>query len=220
MTDAVLMDMDGTLFDTEKLSFEGWKLAGEQLGYPMTAQQILDFRGRSRTENDRLFRSWFGEDAPYWELRKVRTSYMDDWMAKNGIPLKRGLFAMLRSFYAEGRKTCLATGTAREKAQSYWERSGILRYLDATICGDEVNNSKPDPEIFLRAAAKLELPSEHCFVIEDSPNGVEAARRAGCRIVIIPDLTPPTEAMTDAAEYVACNLIDAANYIQKGARNG
>lgn len=216
MTEAVLMDMDGTLFDTERLSLEGWRRAGQETGCPMTDEQILSFRGRSRTDNCALFQSWFGPDAPYRDARRIRTAYIQSFIAQNGVPLKPGLYEMLRTFRRLHLRTCLATGTARATAEGYWDRTEIRPYLDASVCGDEVVHAKPDPEIFLRAAAAVRTPPENCAVLEDSPNGVLAARRAGCTIVVIPDLTQPTPEMAESADFIVPSLRDAAELAERG----
>lgn len=215
MIHAVLMDMDGTLFDTEHLSTLGWLKAGRETGYPMTREQIWSFRGRGRDANCELFQSWFGPDAPYWEVRKVRTDYVEQWIAKNGVPLKPGLYEMLAYFKKAGLKTCLATGTARDAASGYWVKTKVLDYMDATLCGDEVTHTKPHPEMFLRAAKLVQTPPNECIVLEDSPNGSEAARRAGCHLIVIPDETPATPAMKDAADYVAKDLFDVMDYMKE-----
>ncbi len=217
MIRAVLMDMDGTLFDTEHLSTQGWLKAGRQMGYPMTKEQIWSFRGRGRDANCELFRRWFGPDAPYWAVRQVRTEYVEDWIARHGVPLKPGLYEMLEYFKESGLKTCLATGTAREAASGYWAKTKVLEYLDATLCGDEVVHTKPDPEMFLTAAKLVQTPPEECIVLEDSPNGAEAAKRAGCHLIVIPDETPATPAMEDAADYVADSLYDVVSYMKEHA---
>lgn len=217
MIRAVLMDMDGTLFDTEHLSTQGWLRAGRQMGYPMTKEQIWSFRGRGRDANCELFRRWFGPDAPYWAVRQVRTEYVEDWIARHGVPLKPGLYEMLEYFKESGLKTCLATGTAREAASGYWAKTKVLEYLDATLCGDEVVHTKPDPEMFLTAAKLVQTPPEECIVLEDSPNGAEAAKRAGCHLIVIPDETPATPAMEDAADYVADSLYDVVSYMKEHA---
>lgn len=217
MIRAVLMDMDGTLFDTEHLSTLGWLKAGREMGYPMTKEQIWSFRGRGRDANCELFRSWFGPDAPYWAVRQIRTDYVEHWIADHGVPLKPGLYDMLEYFQKAGLKTCLATGTAREAASGYWAKTRVLDYLDATLCGDEVTHTKPDPEMFLRAAGLVQTSPEECIVLEDSPNGAEAARRAGCHLIVIPDETPATPAMEKAADYVADSLYDVVKFMKEHA---
>ncbi len=209
------MDQDGTLLDTERLSTEGWYHAGQKMGYPMTKEQIWQFRGQSREDNCALFKSWFGPEALYWEVREVRTQYIWSYIDKYGVPLKEGLYEMLTSFRNQGLKTCLATGTARDAASKYWKEIDLLSYLDDTVCGNEVAHAKPDPEIFLRAAQKVGVPPEECLVLEDSPNGALAAHRAGSKLIIIPDETPANNEMVRMANYVVPSLFEVQKIVEE-----
>lgn len=78
----------------------------------------------------------------------------------------------------------------REKALLYLKMAGVDGFFEATVCGDEVAHAKPAPDIFLAAAKALGVPAEECLVLEDSPNGLRAARAAGCKAVVVPDITP------------------------------
>ena len=216
MIKAVLMDMDGTMFDTERLSTEGWLKAGRETGYEMTKEQIWDFRGRSRMENCALFHSWFGPDAPYWELREIRTKYLEDYLDEHGVPYKPGLRELLVYLKEAGIRTCIATGTAREAASGYWAKCDVLNYVDATLCGDQVVHAKPHPEMFLRAAELLDTPPEECLVLEDSPNGATSAKAAGCHLVIIPDETPATDEMRRQADHVVDTLFAVLSLFREG----
>lgn len=214
MIKAAIFDMDGTMFDTERLSFEGWTLAAKWCGYPLSAEQKLAFRGRSRIRNWHAFQSWFGEDSAYWSLRAIRNAYVKRQVADSGVPFKPGLIELLEYLRSSGIRTCIATGTDRAAASAYWEKCGILRYFDDTVCGDEVTLSKPDPEIFLTAAQKINTPPENCLVFEDSPNGARAANAANCHLFLIPDLDMPDEEIRGYADAVGFVLTDGINWIQ------
>ena len=107
-------------------------------------------------------------------------------------------------------KSCVATVTRREEAAPYWEKSGVLPFFDGTLCGDEVVNGKPDPEIFLKAAAMMKSDPSECIVFEDSPNGIRAAAAAGCHACMIPDLDRPTPEIAVRCEWIVDSLLDAA----------
>ena len=203
------------MYDTERLSMEGWLSSCHSRGIPLTREQFLDFRGRSATENGRLFRGWFGPDAPYEEVRAERTAYISDYISKYGVPVKPGLFELLSALRGLGIRTCIATGTARTAAEVYWKATGVLPYIDFTICGDEVTKCKPDPEIFLRAADKCGAPPSDCLIFEDSPNGILAAISAGSKLIIVPDLDQPTDDMKKASAAVCATLADAIDIVKK-----
>ena len=215
MISGAIFDMDGTMFDTERLSMEGWFSGCHSLGIPLTREQFLLFRGHSVAENDRLFHGWFGADAPYYEVRALRDRYIRDYISTHGIPIKPGLFELLDALKDLGIRCCIATGTARKAAEVYWEKSGVLPWFEAAICGDEVVKCKPDPEIFLRAAGKLGLQPEECVIFEDSPNGIQAAAASGSRLIVIPDLDEPDEDMRDACDAICPTLADAIEAVKK-----
>lgn len=210
-----IFDMDGTMFDTERLSLEGWMAGCGKYGIPLTREQFLQFRGHSIAENRRLFCGWFGADAPYEAVRAERDVYISNFIQQHGIPIKPGLFALLEALKSLGVRCCIATGTAREAAAVYWKVSGVLPYFDETICGNEVVNCKPNPEIFLKAAAKLQLPPEQCVIFEDSPNGIRAAMAAGSHLIIVPDLDEPDEEMKKASDAVCKTLAEAIPVVKE-----
>ena len=110
-------------------------------------------------------------------------------------------------------KVAVATSTTRRVAEGYWKQSGIDQYIDASVCGDEVVNSKPDPEIFLKAASLLQVPIAECMVAEDSINGLKAARASGAVSCMIPDLTPYTEELAPICDHVSPSLLDCRKII-------
>jgi HAD superfamily hydrolase (TIGR01509 family) len=215
MVSAAIFDMDGTMFDTERLSMEGWFSACHGLGIPLTREQFLLFRGHSVAENEKLFCGWFGPDAPYYEVRSLRDKYINDYISLHGVPIKPGLFELLDALKKLGIRCCIATGTARKAAQTYWDKSGVLPWFDATICGDEVVNCKPDPEIFIKAAEKLGVPPGDCVIFEDSPNGIRAAAAITRHLIVVPDLDEPDDDMRKACCAVCATLADAIKVVKK-----
>ncbi len=210
MLKAVLLDVDGTLFDTERLFMDGWLKAANEKGYPMTPEHTIQFHGRGQQRNGVAFREWFGEDADYWGTRALRQKYVEEHIAKHGVPLKPGLFEFMRFLKRNDLKVVLATGTVRPEAQPRWEKVGLLDFVDASICGDEVTENKPDPEIFLRAAALADTAPKDCIVFEDSDSGLHAAKAAGCFVAMVPDLDPVTDELrNEIVDEVCPSLLDA-----------
>ena len=189
-----LFDMDGTMFDTERLSLLGWRDAAKKTGIPLTDEMILSFRGRNKKMNEEMFHSWFGEDAPYMEVRKYRDEWILRYLDEKGLPEKKGLRELLDYLKSLGWKLCIVTGTAREDASKYWNRTGILEYFDDTLCGDEVTVCKPDPEIFRKAAAKMGAKPEECMVLD----------RAGEEIARLSDFA--CDSLLEARDYLKENL--------------
>lgn len=190
MIQGVLFDMDGLMFDTERIGYEGWKYAGEKLGIDMPDELIASFRGTGETEKRRHFKEVTGRAEKYEEVYALRISYADEWIEKNGLPVKTGLEELLKYLKEMKIPAALATSSSREKAMCYLEMTGVRTYFTAAVCGNEVKRAKPAPDIFLTAAKALGVPSKECLVLEDSLNGLKAAKAAGCKAIVIPDLSP------------------------------
>ena len=172
MIKAVLFDMDGILFDTEIVMKEGWQKAARELNFTLTEEHLSQMRGSALPRSRKLFEEWFHGEVTYDEGRAIRSAYLNDYIQRNGVPEKPGLHEFLSWLKEHSIKVAVATSTTRRVAEGYWKQSGIDQYIDASVCGDEVINSKPDPEIFLKAASLLKVPIAACIVAEDSINGL------------------------------------------------
>lgn len=208
MIKAVLFDMDGILFDTEIVMKEGWQKAARELNFTLTEEHLSQMRGSALPRSRKLFEEWFHGQVTYDEGRAIRTAYLNDYIRRNGVPEKPGLHEFLSWLKEHSIKVAVATSTTRRVAEDYWKQSGIDQYIDASVCGDEVINSKPEPEIFLKAASLLKVPIAACMVAEDSINGLKAARAAGAISCMIPDLTPYTKELFPFCDYVSPSLLD------------
>jgi HAD hydrolase, family IA, variant 3 len=186
-----IFDMDGVILDTEKLYLRFWKQAAADFGYKMTDGDVFGIRSLARKFAVEKLKGIFGRDFPYYDIHARRVELMDAFIKENGFEMKRGVFELLDFLRENGIKTAVATATARQKTMDYLESIGAAKYFDAVICGDMVENGKPAPDIYIKAASELQLPPEQCAAFEDSPNGIKSAYSAGCKTIMIPDLTQP-----------------------------
>lgn len=189
MIQGVLFDMDGLMFDTERLGRAAWRYAAARLGIRIPEQVIADMRGTGMDQCRALFNGAV-PGGLYDEAHALRLAYADHWIEAHGVPVKPGLRQMLDHLRRAGIPAVLATSTRRERAERYLALAGVGEYLAAAVCGSEVEHPKPAPDIFLAAAAAIPASPDRCVVLEDSPNGLRAAKAAGCRAIVIPDLTP------------------------------
>lgn len=194
---AVLFDMDGLMFDTERVAVRFWKQAGEELGVHLTEEFLLYSRGSRINEARELFARCCGSDEYYMAVRERKQELYTAWMASHEVPVKPGLFELLAWLKEHDCRMVLATSTKRETALGYLERTGIREYFDGYVCGDMITRSKPDPQIFLMAAELVGCRPEECVVLEDSFNGINAALAGGFKAVMVPDLAEPSKEMAE-----------------------
>lgn len=208
MIEAVLFDMDGLMFDTERMYQKAWLQAGRQMGAPMEPEIVDRLRGRNREGCARVCREAFGEDFDFDAMRTACRALMARWIEEDGLPVKPGLYELLAELERRGIPAVLATSTTRDSAWSHLQRAKVDRYFLGAVCGDEVSHSKPDPEVFLKAAALAGKDPARCMVLEDSPAGVRAGAAAGCFTVMVPDLTAPDEELKKLADEILPGLRD------------
>ncbi len=118
-----------------------------------------------------------------------------EYIERNGMPYKSGLFELLDYLQTNNYKITVATSTESAKVKYYFDKSGLNEYIDKIVCGDMVKKGKPEPDIYLKASELLGLAPADCLALEDSPNGILSAHRAGIRPVMIPDLIEPDDAL-------------------------
>ena len=190
---AVLFDMDGTLIDTEKYYRIFWPKALAAFGYEMTDEQALAMRSLGRPFAPARLREWFGEELDYYVVREKRKTLMEEALARDGIRVKPGAEEILVFLRERGITTVVATATDRERACQYLQQTKLADYFDQVISATQVKEGKPSPDIYLYACEALGRKPEECIAVEDSPNGVLSAYRAGCRVVMVPDQTEPED---------------------------
>ena len=208
MIEAVLFDMDGLMFDTERMYQKAWLQAGRQMGAPMELEIVDRLRGRNREGCARVCREVFGEEFDFDAMRTACRALMARWIEEDGLPVKPGLYELLAELERRGIPAVLATSTTRDSAWGHLQRAKVDRYFLGAVCGDEVSHSKPDPEVFLKAAALAGKDPARCMVLEDSPAGVRAGAAAGCFTVMVPDLTTPDEELKKLADEILPGLRD------------
>ena len=186
----ILFDMDGTLFDTEKHYQWAWRKAIADAGYELDASEVLKLRSLGAPYNVAQFQEWFGEEVDYRAIRQERVDLMKDMLAHE-IPLKPQVPQTLEKLRQMGYSMAVVTATAQEQAVSNLKLAGLLPFFDHVIRASMVKRGKPAPDVYLHACEVLGVQPENCYAVEDSPNGVMSAHAAGCRTIMIPDLSQP-----------------------------
>jgi len=185
---AVIFDMDGTLFDTEKLLSECFIEAASKEGWTLEWDTVISCIGTTYAETERIIMDVMGDDFPYTRVREMSIDLFRSYAEKEGVPVKAGAHRLLDSLQKKELPIGLATTTERREVEELLNAAGILENFSSIVCGDEVDKGKPDPEIYHKAAGKLGVRAEEILVFEDSAHGVNSAAAAGARVVWVPDL--------------------------------
>lgn len=212
MIHAVIFDMDGTLVDTEKYLVEYWEKAGKLCGYPMTREDALFLRSLAAEYAVPAMKQRLGDDFDYHKVRSLRIRLMD--RAKLPTERKPGAKEVLVRLKERGIRTAVATASAEEKARRVLTETGLYDSFSCVVCAPDMEHGKPMPDVYLHACRVLGEKPEDCMAVEDSPNGVLAAYRAGLRTVMVPDLTPPDEEIRHCLYGVADSLTGILDFIR------
>jgi DNA helicase-2/ATP-dependent DNA helicase PcrA len=194
---AVLFDLDGTLIDTEKYYRIFWPKALAYFGYQMSDEQFLTMRSLGRPFALAQLQAWYGQDFDYEAAKKKRSEMMNAYMQVHGIQVKPGAVQLLEYLKERHIPAAVATATDPERTKKYLGELGLLSYFCEIISATMVKEGKPSPDVYLYACERLVQAPESCMAVEDSPNGVLSAWRAGCKVVMVPDLTQPDETLKE-----------------------
>ena len=205
---AVIFDLDGVIFDSERAVFNEWKLIAEKYGFPNLEEPYAKCIGVNADTCRQIFLDYYGADFPYDAYCEERRRNFREKYSHGRLPLKPGVIELLESLKKKGFLTAIASSTRSETVREEIRDAGLLKYFDEIVGGDQVKRSKPAPDIFLKAAEKLGVLPERCCVIEDSYNGIRAASAAGMFPVMVPDLLPPNDEMRGKAGLIADSLVE------------
>ena len=200
---AVIFDLDGTVIDTEKLLVKYWCMAANEFGFPMEREHALQLRSLARKYAEPLLKEWFGENCDYMTVRNRRMELMTAHIIENGLDVKAGIKELLVWLGENGYKRAVATATDLTRAGKYLTDVGLYDYFDCIISAHQVENGKPKPDVYIYAVNQLGLTPDECIAVEDSPNGVISASDAGCKTIMVPDLTEPDEELKKRL-YAVC----------------
>ena len=209
----VIFEMDGLMFDTERLVQQAWRQVGQELGLELV-DGLPDMMGVSVRQANLMFKQQFGESFDYYGARRRRTALVEDAIARDGVPVKPGLYDILRSLAEWKIPAAVATSSDQAVAERYLEMAQVRQYLTAVVCGDMVERSKPDPQIFQIAAELLGTKPEETVVLEDSFNGIKAASSGGFLPCMVPDLRQPTPELARLLVRQFSSLSDAIEFIE------
>lgn len=210
--DAVIFDMDGLLLDTEKLAFRAFQSACSKFDLGDLSNVFLKCIGTNSEMGKSILKDGLKGIVNFEDFSFAWDSEYRKLTDGRQIPLKEGVEELLCHVEKIGKPMAVATSTACERAKAKLRHSGILNFFDHIVGGDQVARSKPDPEIYLKAASALSSDPSKCLALEDSENGVKSAVAAGMTVVQIPDLVVPDEELLGLGHIVLKSLADVMAY--------
>lgn len=211
----IIFDMDGLMFDTEKISYIGWKEAAQKYDYKIDKDLFEKTVGANLTKTKEIYSNYFGNNFPFDLIKDERIKVSDNIIKTNGVPVKKGLYDLITYLNQSNIKKAVATSTSRSRALNLLELVQIDNFFDYILCGDEIKNSKPNPEIFLKVADKLKCSPNKCLVLEDSETGIIAAYQAGMIPIMIPDMKEPSKEIQNFIFRRMDNLLDVKSFVEE-----
>ena len=210
---AVIFDMDGILLDTESLCKICWRRAAKEYNVQNIDEIFMQCVGRSRADTKRLLQNYLPSEKEAGEFRERAGELFDEVWHEEGLKKMPFVSECLESLKNAGFRLSVASSTRAVKVHPQLEQAGIHDYFETITTGDMVAHSKPDPEIYLKAAESLKLSPEECVAIEDSPNGVRSATAAGIKCIMVPDMIAPDDEMKEKAWKIFKNLKETAEFL-------
>ena len=194
---AVIFDMDGVLIDSEKISRDLWIKYGTIMGIPeREMSDIFKFcLGMNMQDEADEFNKRYGWSYDQYKsfVDKVQQEKEMYRSPRDSLPLKSNAVGLLEALSGEDIKIALASSSTPENINRNLSGNNIAGYFEVIVSGQDVRHSKPDPEIYIKTAEKLGVQPSECLVIEDAPNGIEAAVKAGMDVIMVMDTVNPDE---------------------------
>ncbi len=216
----VVFDMDGVLFDTERLCQDSWLFVAEEDGLPGMEEIFPQCIGRNANDSRKIVMEAYGEDFDYEGFRQRASEWFWNYIEKNGLPMKPGVKEILAWLKENGWIIGLASSTRRSTVQNHLEQAGISGYFSVVVTGDMVEHSKPRPDIYLMACRELGAEPGQAYAIEDSPNGIRSAHAAGMAPLMVPDMLAPDEEMVRLSRRIFQDLGEVLCFLKEESGKG
>lgn len=214
MYKAVVFDMDGVIFDSEKMILDIWIQLGKEHDIPGIEETMYKCLGVNAAETKQIFLRAYGEDFPYDVYVKEASCRYHAKADGGELPMKPGVVELLTFLKENGYIVGLASSTREGCVRQELEDAGIICYFKELTCGDMLKKSKPEPDIYLMACEKLGVKPEEAIAIEDSFNGIRSAYAAGMTPIMVPDIIQPDEEMKEKSHKIFASLLDVKAWLE------
>lgn len=212
---AVVFDMDGVIFDSERLVLECWEKVGEKYHLEGMREAFLPCIGTNDVRTREIVLERYGADFPYDEFRRESSLLYHSIVDQGGLPVKTGVRELLSYLAENDIPIAVASSTRLEVVTQELKQAGLYESFRVVMGGDQLKRSKPDPDIYLMTCKKLDIEPACAYAIEDSYNGIRSAFAAGMKPIMVPDMLPPTDEMRDKSVVVLENLLQVKDWFVK-----
>jgi len=211
----VLFDMDGLLFDTEKLYYRANQAAADEMGLPFSWDYFLQFVGSSEYALYESLIEKFGDEKTARRFILRSEQFALEYMMNEPIPKKKGVEELLSFLKEKEVKMVVGSNSQRKVIELMLQRSNLSSYFLEYVGVDEVPSGKPSPHIYMKALEKAEGIPSKSLVLDDSSNGVRAAHLAGIPAFLVPDLEEPTVEVEKIVKGIYPNLLEVKRRIKE-----
>ena len=216
LPDAVIFDMDGLLIDTETFSLRAFEYAVARHELENLTDLFISLVGTNETHHNETLRDQLSHLVDPVAFRKTWVDHYRDLTTSETIPLLDGVLETLQWLQNEGIKLAVATSSTSDAAEKKLKDTDIREFFSTVTCGDQVERSKPHPDIYLKAGASVGADMSASIGLEDSVNGVKAAHGAGLNVIHVPNVVPPSKELSDMGVKVCDSMHDVLNLIRSG----
>ena len=207
-----IFDMDGLIFDTERLFMTTKDGVMKEYGYTQQKDDYIHTLGTCGQQLLDILHRLYGDDYPAEEISQKCRTLVTEKIHRDGPPVKPGIPELLAWFATNNIPCCVASSTKHDIVVEYLRLAKLDKYFAFVIGGDQVQRSKPNPDIFLAACQQAGIKPEHSLVLEDSENGILAASNANISVVCIPDLKVPSEEIAKKAVAIVPDATAVISY--------
>ncbi|MBU2654313.1 HAD family hydrolase [Acidomonas methanolica] len=211
----VVFDMDGLLLDSETLAMDALEEAARDLGHDMPLSFCRRMIGVPADGCRKLVREEYGADFPMERFFQLQEEHLRRYVDTGRLVLKEGVEPLLELLDELQLPRAIATSSSRYRADHHLKLAGLDGRFDAVVTRDDVTRGKPDPEPYLKAAERIGVAPEDGLALEDSHSGALAAYAAGFRVVVVPDLLPPSEDVREKAFAVVESLLHVRDWLRR-----
>ncbi|MEO1708813.1 MAG: HAD family phosphatase [Pseudomonadota bacterium] len=209
---AVIFDMDGLLLDTERVVLRGFEAACDELGCVVGFDVFARMIGRNYRSSRPILEEALAGQVAIETFEAVCRRHVQA-IFEDGVPVKSGVIDLLARLRKIDMPMAVATSTETARAREKLKKAELLEAFQHVVGGDQVERSKPDPDIYLEAARRLSANPAASVALEDSENGVRAAHAAGMTVIQVPDLIQPSDSLRMLGHTIAADVLVGARHV-------